>query len=37
MGKAIDAINAGLRYQNLYFWIYAFLRLHDNKKEDTKF
>ncbi|MCL6663528.1 SAVED domain-containing protein [Paenibacillus amylolyticus] len=23
MGKAIDAINAGLTYQNLYFWVFA--------------
>jgi hypothetical protein len=28
MGKAIDAINAGLIYQNLYFWMFASELLH---------
>ncbi|WDQ32155.1 SAVED domain-containing protein [Paenibacillus marchantiae] len=28
MGKAIDAINAGLTYQNLYFWVFASELLH---------
>ncbi|KZS44912.1 hypothetical protein AK95_03175 [Paenibacillus sp. LC231] len=28
MGKAIDAINAGLTYQNLYFWLFASELLH---------
>lgn len=30
MGKAIDAINAGLTYQNLYFWLFASELLHNN-------
>ncbi|ASA24288.1 SAVED domain-containing protein [Paenibacillus donghaensis] len=30
MGKAIDAINAGLTYQNLYFWIFASELLHND-------
>lgn len=28
MGKAIDAIHAGITYQNLYFWLYASEMLH---------
>lgn len=30
MGKAIDAINAGMTYQNLYFWFFASELLHNN-------
>ncbi|MDN4617660.1 SAVED domain-containing protein [Paenibacillus sp. PsM32] len=30
MGKPIDAINAGLTYQNLYFWLFASELLHSD-------
>ncbi|MFC7561493.1 hypothetical protein ACFQY3_24825 [Paenibacillus farraposensis] len=30
MGKSIDAINAGMTYQNLYFWFFASELLHNN-------
>lgn len=30
MGKAIDAIHAGMTYQNLYFWFFASELLHNN-------